>query len=85
MYFIPLNYDVIVSHAALTKIFSAYIPRSALSAFRDSPQVCFTDNTALKSVNCTKAQSIDSVSEVVTFVHRYQMCCCINLSSMRPS
>lgn len=63
MYFIPLNYDVIVSRAALTKIFSAYIPRSALSAFRDSPQVCFTDNTALKSVNCTKAQSIDSVSE----------------------
>lgn len=50
MYFIPLNYDVIVSRAALTKIFSAYIPRSALSAFRDSPQVCFTDNTALKSV-----------------------------------
>lgn len=39
MYFIPLNYDVIVSRAALTKIFSAYIPRSALSAFRDSPQV----------------------------------------------
>lgn len=63
MYFIPLNYDVIVSRAALTKIFSAYIPRSTLSAFRDSPQVCFTDNTALKSVNCTKAQSIDSVSE----------------------
>lgn len=50
---------------------SINILRTDLSAFREFSlgvlcQVCFTDNTALKSVNCTKAQSIDSVSEVVT-------------------